>query len=37
LVPAWYQIAANLVSIAAVMAIVAHREAGPAIETEAPV
>jgi MFS family permease len=36
LVPAWYQIAANLVSIVAVMLIVAHKGAKPTVEIEAP-
>ncbi len=36
LVPAWYQIGANIISILAVMFVVTHREAGPVVEAEAP-
>lgn len=36
LVPAWYQIGANAISIVAVLLITAHAEARPTIQTEAP-
>jgi MFS family permease len=36
LVPAWYQIGANIISILAVLFIVVHRDAKPVVETEAP-
>jgi MHS family proline/betaine transporter-like MFS transporter len=36
LVPAWYQIGANLLSILAILLIATNRKHAPAVEAEAP-